>query len=109
MARVSKEKAAETAKRFEKLKKELFTSSKQFRDDFAFDEAKINLAMELSKQRKEIGLTQGQLAELAEKDQGTIARLETMKVNPTLKVISEVAIAMNKKVTIVLEDVDLEK
>lgn len=109
MARISKEKAVETAKRFEKLKKEFLTSSKQFRDDFAFDEAKISLAMELSNQRKEAGLLQGQLAELAGKDQGTIARIETMKVNPTLKVISEIAMAMNKKVVIHFEDVDLDK
>ncbi|MGL4333780.1 MAG: helix-turn-helix domain-containing protein [Lactococcus garvieae] len=109
MARLSKEKAVETAERFEKLKKELLTSSKQFRDDFAFDEARISLAMELLNQRKEAGLLQEQLAELAGKDQATIARIETMKVNPTLKVISEIAMAMNKKIVITFEDVDLSE
>jgi DNA-binding XRE family transcriptional regulator len=109
MARISKEKAVETAKRFEALKKELLTSNKQFRDDVAFDEAKLSLAMELINTRKKAGLLQGQLAELSGKDQGTIARIETMKVNPTLKVIAEIAMAMNKKVHITFEDIDNEE
>lgn len=59
--------------------------------------------------RQEKALTQGQLAELAGKDQGTIARIETMKVNPTLKMIAEIAMAMNKKVTLVFEEIDLKE
>jgi DNA-binding XRE family transcriptional regulator len=109
VARISKEKAVETAARFEELKKELLTSNKQFRDDVAFYEAKLSLAMELSNTRKEVGLLQGQLAELSGKDQGSIARIETMKVNPTLKVIAEIAMGMNKKVKITFEDIGNEE
>lgn len=74
--------------------------------EFGFEELMVG---KTARTTKEAGLLQGKLAELAGKDQGTIARIETMKVNPTLKVISEIAMAMNKKVVIHFEDVDLDK
>ena len=104
MARISKAKSEETAKRFEALKKELLHTNKAYRDDLALSEAKMNLAMELMNKRHEANLLQGQLAALAGKEQGTISRIERMDVNPTLKVIAEIAMAMNKKVVIRFED-----
>lgn len=104
MPRVSRAKVEETNKSFEALKKELLRTDKRFRNDLAFDEVKIQLGMEMVNARHERNILQRQLANLAEKDQGLISRIERMEVNPTIKVIAEIAMAMNKKVVIHFED-----
>lgn len=104
MPRVSRAKVEETNKSFEALRKELLRTNKRFRNDLAFDEVKIQVAMEMVNARHERNILQRQLAKLAERDQGLISRIERMEANPTLKLIAEIAVAMNKKVVIRFED-----
>lgn len=56
--------------------------------------------------RKELGLTQGQVALVAGMDRANIARLENAKYNPSLEMLTRYAAALGKKLVISLEDDD---
>lgn len=58
-----------------------------------------NIGMErLAKLRKAAGLTQAQLAELADAEQATISRLENGTVGASLEMLEKIAAAMNVSV-----------
>lgn len=55
---------------------------------------KEELGEKIKKARKEKGLTQEQLAELAHIDPKTLIKIEGGKRNPTLKTLNKIAIAL---------------
>ncbi|OMP65641.1 helix-turn-helix domain-containing protein [Domibacillus epiphyticus] len=54
--------------------------------------------------RKKKGLTQVDLAKMTRLDQASIGRLETMRVNPTLKTVINILDAMDMQLIIVDKD-----
>jgi DNA segregation ATPase FtsK/SpoIIIE and related proteins len=62
-----------------------------------------NAVMEL---RKSMELTQKELANRVGKPQSTIARIETGNMAPSFSLISDIAMALNKKLNISFEDMD---
>lgn len=106
MVRLSKKQAKESEESFKAMKELISKEEVDLKNEKLFKDSKKSLATEVVETRKTLGLNQYHLAELSGKSQGAIARLETMKSNPTLKGISEIAGAMNKKVNIVFEDIE---
>ena len=54
--------------------------------------------------RKELGMTQSQLGQKAGVTQPNITRFESGNYNPSLEFMVRIAVAMGKKVKVVLED-----
>ena len=59
--------------------------------------------------RKSMKLTQQELADKVGKPQSTIARIETGEMNPSFMLINEIAVALNKKITIDFETLEIVK
>ncbi|WP_050183420.1 helix-turn-helix domain-containing protein [Domibacillus robiginosus] len=66
-----------------------------------FSEEEKAFIQHLVCERKKRKLTQGGLAKIIGADQAAIARLETMRVNPTLKTIINILDAMDMQLVIV--------
>ena len=62
-----------------------------FAREFAAECERLDVAVALTKLREEEGLTQRQLAERVRKPQSTIARIENGTLNPSLKLLSDIA------------------
>ncbi len=95
-----------TDKEWQSATKELFEMDKDYREDWAFSEAKRELALNLNTARLEKGLTQQELADLSGKKRQNIGAIERESVNPSIKSLAEIAVAMNKKLVISFEDID---
>ncbi|MDR2976712.1 MAG: helix-turn-helix domain-containing protein [Streptococcaceae bacterium] len=70
---------------------------KQFIDVY---NERLDAALALVQLREEEGLSQRALAEKAGKTQATIARIENGNMNPTFKMMNEIAAGVGKKVKI---------
>lgn len=69
----------------------------------AIEEAKLNVALQLTELRKSAGLTQKQLAQKIGKPQSTISRVETGEMNPSIELVIELAQGLDKKVVLNFE------
>jgi DNA-binding XRE family transcriptional regulator len=62
----------------------------------------MNVVVEIKNRRKDLGLTQGDLAEIAGVSLHTLINLESENGNPTLQVLSKVLSAIGLELTITL-------
>ncbi|TDM07921.1 helix-turn-helix domain-containing protein [Macrococcus lamae] len=58
---------------------------------YQLEDIKLETAVQLVKLRQKKGLSQRQLAQLMNKPQSTIARIENGEMNPTISLLAEVA------------------
>jgi len=84
----------------DELVKKESSASQEFTEEFAHESERLDIAVALMELREREGLTQKQLAELAHKPQSTIARIENGTLNPSVKVLSDIARSVGKKLTI---------
>ncbi|TLQ49590.1 helix-turn-helix transcriptional regulator [Ruoffia tabacinasalis] len=64
------------------------------------DNAKLDFAVRLAEQRKKAGMTQEELAKKIGKPQSTISRIETGEMNPTIELIIEISIGLDKQLSV---------
>lgn len=77
--------------------------SEEFKNDLNVLEAQGKLAVMISNARKEIGLTQQQLAEKLNIKRAGITRIESGDQNLSFKTLYKIAEALGKKVKITIE------
>ena len=92
---------------------------KMGKTDYILNEGNENILIEVQRQqdvtreevitlfrnyRKELGMTQSQLGQKAGVTQLNITRFESGNYNPSLEFMVRIAVAMGKKVKVVLED-----
>ena len=92
---------------------------KRGKTDYILNEGNENILIEVQRQqdvtreevitlfrnyRKELGMTQSQLGQKAGVTQPNITRFESGNYNPSLEFMVRIAVAMGKKVKVVLED-----
>lgn len=65
------------------------------------DKKSIELIVELEKTRKDLNLTQKEVAERARITQGQLSRIENLESIPSLETINNIAEALDKKLTLV--------
>lgn len=97
-----------TDKEWQTVTNELFEMDKDYREEWAFLEAKRELALNLNTARLEKGLNQRELGDLSGKKRQNISAIERGHVNPSIKLLAEIAVAMNKKLVISFEDIENE-
>ena len=83
----------------DKIKKES-AKSPEFAEEFKKEKERLTIAVALMELREEEGLTQQQLADLANKPQSTIARIENGTINPSFKLLTEIAQSVHKELKI---------
>ena len=86
----------------DKIKNES-AKSPEFVEEFKKEKERLNIAVALMELREEEGLTQQQLADLANKPQSTIARIENGTINPSFKLLTEIAQSVHKEIKIQFE------
>lgn len=92
---------------------------KMGKTDYILNEGNENILIEVQRQqdvtreevitlfrnyRKELGMTQSQLGQKAGVTQPNITRFESGNYNPSLEFMVRIAVAMGRKVKVVLED-----
>lgn len=65
------------------------------------DQKAIELVIELEKERKNLKMSQSQIAARANITQGQLSRIENLESIPSLDTINNIAEALNKKLTLV--------
>lgn len=75
-------------------------SDAEFAREFQEECERLDIAVALMRLREQEGLTQKQLAELAHKPQSTIARIENGTLNPSYKVLNDIAHGVGRKLEI---------
>lgn len=73
------------------------TESSTFAKEYELESQRLEVAIALAQLRKELGLTQRELAEKVGKPQSTIARIENGTVNASFKVLYEIANKVGKE------------
>lgn len=71
----------------------------EFKKAWKDTELEYQIARNVIFKRKDLGITQQQLAERSNKKQSVISRIETGDSNVTLKTLSEIAAALNTTVS----------
>jgi transcriptional regulator with XRE-family HTH domain len=71
-----------------------------FAQEFQDESERLDIAVALMKLREQEGLTQKQLAERAHKPQSTIARIENGTLNPSYKVLRDIAHSVGRRLDI---------
>jgi len=71
--------------------------SAEFTAEYRKECERLDAAVALIKLREEEGMTQRQLAAATGKTQSTIARIENGNMNPSVKLLSEIASALGRK------------
>ncbi len=79
---------------------------KEFARGFGSELAKTDFAMLLVKARKVVGITQQELAAMADTTQSYIAKLESGKANPTVGRIAELLALLGFRLTPTLSDLN---
>lgn len=79
---------------------------KEFARGFGSELAKTDFAMLLVKARKVVGITQQELAAMADTTQSYIAKLESGKANPTVGRIAELLALLGFRLTSTLSDLN---
>jgi DNA-binding XRE family transcriptional regulator len=72
-------------------------NSAEFAAEFRRESERLDAAVALIKLREEVGMTQRQLAAATGKTQSTIARIENGNMNPSVKLLSEIATALGRR------------
>ena len=80
---------------WEDLRKEIFTP-----EELAASELQVELMIEITRARKENGITQKKLEEMSGVKQPVIARMETGATSPRLDTVLKVLTALGKKLAI---------
>ncbi|KRL20320.1 helix-turn-helix domain-containing protein [Lentilactobacillus kisonensis] len=83
----------------EKMIEKLSSKDPEFKEAVEHYQQQDDFAVQISELRKELGLTQQQLADKVRVPQSTIARWETGDGNITIKNMEKIAKATNKKLT----------
>ena len=73
-------------------------TSPDFVQEYEQEVERLQVAVALAALRDEKGLTQRQLADLCGKPQSTIARIESGTMLPSLRVLTEIAAAVGKRI-----------
>jgi DNA-binding XRE family transcriptional regulator len=81
----------------DELIKEECEKSAEFATEFRRESERLDAAVALIKLREEVGMTQRQLAAATGKTQSTIARIENGNMNPSVKLLSEIATALDRR------------
>jgi DNA-binding XRE family transcriptional regulator len=81
----------------DELIKEECEKSAEFAAEFCRESERLDAAVALIRLREEVGMTQRQLAAATGKTQSTIARIENGNMNPSVKLLSEIAAALGKR------------
>lgn len=76
---------------------------KGFSDRMEHEGKKLDYAVMVMKLRESLGLTQFEFAELVNKPQSTIARIENGNANPTIKTLESIAEHSGKKLVMSFE------
>jgi DNA-binding XRE family transcriptional regulator len=74
--------------------------SKEYAETYYAEKEKHAVAVALRRLRESEGLTQQELADLAHKPQSTIARIERGTMNPSFKLLSDIARSVGKHLEI---------
>ena len=70
------------------------------KDDIEFNEMWVDTLGEIIKKRKELGLSQRDIAEMIDKPQSTIARIEASKTIPNLQTLYKLTNALGMSIII---------
>jgi len=81
----------------DKLISEECKKSPEFAAEYRGEIERLDAAVALMELREEEGMTQRQLAAATGKTQSTIARIENGNMNPSFKLMSEIAEALGRK------------
>lgn len=84
------------------------SKDEQFQRAYAEDELITRVAIHAYRKRMERGLTQAQVADLLEKDQAWISRLEAAEMNMTLRTLAKIARAFECDASALTAPVDQE-
>ncbi len=79
-----------------KIKQEC-SSSAEFAEEYRNESERLEIAVALMRLREEEGMTQRQFAAAIGKAQSTIARIENGDMNPSVKLLSEIAQPLGRK------------
>ena len=80
--------------------KQIINSNLEVMKELELNAVEYQVVGEIIKARKELNLTQEQLADLVGTKQSNISRLESGEYNPTIEFLSKIAIAMGKTLEI---------
>lgn len=83
--------------------KKIINSDPEVVKELEMNAVEYQIVREIIKARKELNLTQEQLAQLVGTKQSNISRLESGEYNPTIEFLSKVAHAMGKTLDIRLQ------
>jgi DNA-binding XRE family transcriptional regulator len=72
-------------------------SSPEFATEYQRERERLDAAVALMELRREEGMTQRQLAAATGKTQATIARIENGSMNPSVKLLKEIAVALDRR------------
>lgn len=71
--------------------------SSNFAAEYEKESQRLEVAIALTQLRKELGLSQRELADKVGKPQSTIARIENGSMNPSLTILYEIATRVGKE------------
>lgn len=74
--------------------------SSEFVKEYQEENQRLQVAVAVRNLRSKLGMTQREFASLVGKPQSTIARIESGKMNVSINVLTEIAIATNQKLTV---------
>ena len=80
--------------------KQIINSDPEVMKELELNAVEYQVVREIIKARKELNLTQEQLADLVGTKQSNISRLESGEYNPTIEFLSKIANAMGKTLEI---------
>lgn len=79
--------------------------SPEFTQKFKNENQRLQIAVEVRNLRDNLGMTQREFANLVDKPQSTIDRIESGSMNPSFKVLTEIAEATNQELTVKFEPI----
>lgn len=83
--------------------KKIINSDPEVTKELAMNAVEYQVVRQIINARKELNLTQDQLAQLVGTKQSNISRLESGEANPTIEFLSKIAQAMGKTLDIRLQ------
>ena len=95
----AREKSTEREEEMSKIDRLILDECKkspEFAQEYRKEKERLSAAVALLKLREEEGMTQRQLAAATGKTQSTIARIENGSMNPSIKLLSEIAAALGR-------------
>lgn len=79
--------------------------SATFAQEYQAANQQLQIGVEVQKLRDTLGMSQREFANLVGKPQSTISRIESGKMNVSMKVLTEIADATNRKIPVKFEPV----